>query len=189
MYFGLFDEKHKTAMVDLDERTPSTRPSTGLYDSGVLCQTCDNEILGSLENYGRQVLYSDNNFINFFEVKGITESVGLRSAHLRVEDYNGFKLFLVSLVWKMHISKNSFFSQVDPGTLHAENIRTKILNHEKMSDSEYEVAILAIEKTPLLLTRMIPNPKKIKHGMNTYYVVLIMAYSSCSIFRLTIRWT
>jgi hypothetical protein len=173
MYFGLFDEHHKTAMIDLEEKVPPKRPSTGIYDANVFCQSCDNVVLGSLENYGRKILYRNNGFINFFEAKEITISGGLKSAHLDVDNYASFKLFLISLLWKMHLSNNPFFTQVNLGSIHSERIRSKILNNEKIQESEYEVAILALDKVPDLITRMISTPKQIKQSGNTYYVSLI----------------
>ncbi|HCW08589.1 MAG TPA: hypothetical protein DGG95_14615 [Cytophagales bacterium] len=174
MYFGLFDEVHKTALVDLEEKTPTKRAPTGIYDSGILCQDCDNRILGTLENYGKKILCTNDSFKNFHESNEIIESGGLKSAIVQVADYIKFKLFLISLLWKMHISKNSFFSQVDLGSIHSENLRKKILNHEKIMETEYEVAIIGIDKKiPDLITSIIGRPRKIKSNSNTYYVSII----------------
>jgi hypothetical protein len=173
MYSGLFDKNHKTAMVDLEEKSPLKRPSTGIYDSNIFCAACDNEILGVLENYGKQTLCDGNGFINFFQSEIVSQNGGLKSAHIKIDDYTKFKLFLVSLIWKMHLSQNSFFSQVDIGPSHAERLRTKILNHEKISEDEYETAIIGIAQTPDLITNMISTPRKIKQERNIYYVCLL----------------
>lgn len=172
MYFGLFDDKHKVAMVDIINST-SKRPSTGIYDGGLFCQTCDNEVLGALEHYGKTILYSLDSFRDFFSWENIIDSGGLRSAMLDKVDYIKFKLFLLSLLYRMHLSNHPFFSQVDIGDSHAEFLREKIYANQKVAEDKYEVAIIGIQHEPDLFTNIILTPKKIQRRLNTYYVVLI----------------
>ena len=59
MYKDIFDEKHRLHEVEVTKgsiREDKLRQSGG-YEDQILCQTCDNKILGKLEKYARMVLY------------------------------------------------------------------------------------------------------------------------------------
>jgi len=173
MYFGLFDEKHKVAKAPLEDDSKIVFYPTGLYDSNILCESCDNVLLSNLENYGKSILYGDKGFIDFFKAENIRTTEGLKSAVVKGIEYNKFKLFLLSILFKMHLSKLDFFSEVDLGNKHAEKIRQKLLHADFIEEDEYEVAIISIDKLEDLITNMILNPKKIKQSLNTYYITLI----------------
>jgi hypothetical protein len=146
MYFGLFDASHKTSLVNLDDIERFKRPSSGIYDSGILCANCDNAIISNLENYGKTVLCDDETFKDFFKSSDTFINGGLKCLTL---------------------------NNVDLGLLHSEAIRKAIVNGDSIAEDKYEVAIVGIENLPDLFTNTINNPRKIKKGLNTYFVVLI----------------
>ncbi len=57
MYYGLFDEKHFIAPIDLIEFKRKKLLPAGFYDYDILCKECDNEVIGKLESYSKIVLY------------------------------------------------------------------------------------------------------------------------------------
>jgi hypothetical protein len=83
MYQDLFDEKHRIFEVlfkpDLQLQN-KTRQSGG-YDKDILCDKCDNKVLGSLERYASLALYggieltiqsrANQNTSSYINVKGI----------------------------------------------------------------------------------------------------------------------
>lgn len=174
MYFGLFDAGHKMSMVDLGQKERPKRKPTGVYDPDILCEKCDNETLGVLENYGKNALCGKDSIMlkSIFHSTDIKHGDGLKSANIKVDDYISFKLFLVSLLWKMHISNNDFFKNVDLGQKHSERLRLSILNRLKIAEDEYETCIIAVQN-PELILKMISTPRKIKQTHNTYYVALL----------------
>jgi hypothetical protein len=173
MYFGLFDDKNKLAMLDLDTQQQK-RPSTGIYESYILCRDCDNVILSKLETYGKEVLCdSDGVFKDFFKANEIVQSIGLKCARFQVTDYKNFKLFLISILWRMSISSNPFFNDVDLGLRHSEILRAAIFYNKTLNEDDYEVAIIAVQKLPDLIINMISRPRKIRQADNTYYVCLV----------------
>src|SRR5665647_2165945 len=57
MYKGLFDENHFIAQIDLIEFKRKRLLPNGFYDSNILCENCDNVILGILESYASIVIW------------------------------------------------------------------------------------------------------------------------------------
>jgi hypothetical protein len=61
MYATLFDQAHqlnKFLPADYIEGNKLVqKPHTGEYEGGLLCSTCDNEIIGGYEAYARKALY------------------------------------------------------------------------------------------------------------------------------------
>lgn len=176
MYIGILVKDYKSLIVNLAGEGRPKRSPSGLYDPNILCSKCDNSILSPLEKYGQQVLCNpDGTFIDFFNHPSIVQNGGLRLAKLKDINYTSFKLFLLSLIWRMHITKLSFFAHVDLG-LYAEQMRGALLGTHYVSEDQFEVAILGISDAPELITRLICNPKRIRKGDNTYYIILINGF-------------
>ena len=57
LYKELKDEDNSFVKAKLDTVT-SQKTYTGLFESNVLCENCDNTILGRLETYAYNVLYT-----------------------------------------------------------------------------------------------------------------------------------
>ena len=101
MYQELYDEKHSFILTTNHEITKpdgkkSFRP-TGEYEGNLLCQNCDNKIIGDLETYASKTLYG----------KGLPpeqapvvinhkNQQGIQFSFVKNIDYKKFKLFL----WK-----------------------------------------------------------------------------------------
>ena len=59
MYQDLFDEKHRIfeVLFKPDLQLQNKTRQSGVYDKDILCDKCDNKVLGSLERYASLALY------------------------------------------------------------------------------------------------------------------------------------
>ena len=170
MYQDLFDEKHRIFEVLFkqgDQLKKKSRQSGG-YDKNILCGNCDNKILGSLERYASLVLYGgieltiensqDQNKSTYINVNGI--------------DYQKFKLFLLSILWRAGISNLPIFQNVNLGE-HEKIIRDKILSNNPGSSVEYPCAIFTHLHNPIIPNQIIAEPGCLVSGGQQIYAFLI----------------
>lgn len=190
MYKGLFDEKHRIVLADLNNLKRIKSIPTGIYDANLLCIDCDGKKIGALETYASKALYGGelpNNECPIFSERVGPD--GIKSLFIENISYNKFKLFLLSILWRAHHSKNKFFKDVDLG-VYANKIRDMILNNNAKDESDFQTMVLAIRDCSVPLNTII-SPRKLKENNNTSYVIYINGvfyhfniskYSKASIF-------
>lgn len=83
-------------------------------------------------------------------------------------DYAKLKLFFLSLIWRMGISKLHFFHEVDLGP-HQAKIGKMLLNNHPGEPNEYPCEICLVEINERLLTDWQQQPHKYREGMKTFY--------------------
>jgi hypothetical protein len=146
MYQYLFDEKHQFMMTSSSEFTKDKsksqyRPS-GEYEGGILCHSCDNDILGAYESYASRVIYS---------TKGVPDNLAVKVTNYQNKDgqswslcenvdYQKFKLFLLSLLWRASISTRHLFSEIELGP-HENRIKRMIFTGDPGEEAEYPVQV------------------------------------------------
>lgn len=170
MYRGLFDEKHFIIKTSLGDLKNAKRLPTGFYDKHILCAKCDNHVIGQYETYASKVLYGGNN-LSKIEAPYFTEAIsesGLRSVLVNNISYKKFKLFLLSILWKAHISKQDFFKIVDLDS-NAESIRKMILEGNPGEENEFET-FMAYIQTKNKLVKSIIDPRPISKNPNQGYI-------------------
>lgn len=173
MYRGLFDAKHKLNYVNFLNPNLITPISDGLYDENILCAKCDNEILGKIETYVSIMIYGGNPGKNkISEFKKTKNTDGLVSVHINNIDYLKTKLFLLSILWRSHISKHPFFQEIDLGP-HAEKLRKMIIHDDAGHEHQYESAIAILKQNPSRPYKSIVRPKRLKLDLNTIHVFYI----------------
>lgn len=173
MYKGLFGDKHKLAFVSLDNIQKHKFISTGIYERDVLCQKCDNEILGKLESYASRAFYRKY-FANDDLLKSFNErdQVNLfKSITIESIEYTRFKLFLLSILWRAHISKHPFFKDIDLGK-YADKIRMMILTNEPGGEEELQTMI-AIAKSDKIPLQSVIMPRYLRFDGNSSYIFFI----------------
>ncbi|MBK8566025.1 MAG: hypothetical protein IPN76_22460 [Saprospiraceae bacterium] len=123
-------------------KIPSYRPN-GIYDKDILCAYCDNEVIGKLENYARTITFGGSNLKSHEMPKFLKRksSDGIESVIIENVDYTSYKLFLLSVLWRAHISKHSFFSNIHLGAK-AEQVRAMILDNNAGDENAFEVSII-----------------------------------------------
>ena len=172
MYKGIY-EKNQFGTYDKDFKKLRTNQK-GLRDHSILCQKCDNEILGSkLEKYGHYCLSGGGSF-NFMKLtinKGISPD-GVESLIFKNIEYKQFKLFLLSILWRSLITKLAEFDDVNLGP-HEEILRKMIFYEDAGDENEYPITIIKADITSKIPINFIASPKKIIFKGNTSYMYFI----------------
>lgn len=129
---GLYNEKHKIIKINVEAFAKSKRISyvpSGDYEGGILCNDCDNELIGELETYGRKILYGGLNpseQIECFHV--VNPNDGMKSTICKNVDYQRFKLFLLSILFRASISKRDLFQEASISDNELEALRLMLVN-------------------------------------------------------------
>lgn len=168
LYKGIYDDDHFIHKLDLKNPERSGKVPSSIYDKHILCRECDGEIISSYETYGSLVVYGDkkerNSSLQY-------EKIPPNTLLIKDIDYGKFKLFLLSILWRAHISKNDFFKEVDLGP-YAERLRKMILHGNPGEDDEFETCLIYYNEKSLPSSSVI-NPRKIKQNGNSCYHFLI----------------
>jgi hypothetical protein len=129
---NLYSSEHRIDLLKI-KKSPSLnfqhsdRP-TGEYEKGILCSSCDNNILGGYESYAKKAMFGGElqeqecpMFKNYIDREN--------NEYLHVEriSYVKFKLFMLSLLWRMSISSRPMFSQVNLNCEINESLRNMVL--------------------------------------------------------------
>jgi hypothetical protein len=174
----LYDENHRLHKFHPDELTKPNpkieKPISATYDGGILCNKCDNEVIGKYETYLSNVLKGNLSGKNKLECKKIKNIHGIDILEIENLNYTKTKLFLLSLLWRAHLSKNSEFSNVDLGP-YAEKIRVQIFSGIASNEDNFQITIFKLGE-PNNFSTFIGSPLKHTTGTATYYSMIILGY-------------
>jgi hypothetical protein len=178
MYQELFDANHKMYAFHphkiINGEGYMKRPSTGEYEGGILCAECDNQLLGDLEGYASKAIYGGklpknecptcNNYVNQF---------GVQFTNCKNISYQKFKIFLLSLLWRAHISSRPMFSEISLGP-HAEEIRKMIYEGNAGDVDDYPIFLMTYVNDKSIPTDLIAHPqkKRTKDGYVIYAFII-----------------
>jgi hypothetical protein len=168
MYKELFDEKHRLISFATSSPKSANSVPSGEYENDILCEDCDNKIIGGFESYADQVLYGGN--IPIY-TKNFKTPDGLEFSQVDGIDYSKFKLFLLSILWRASISNRPFFRQVSLGP-HEEEIRRMILNADAGLPKNFPCILISLRKRKFP-KKLIPNPRKVRIDNRIGYNFLI----------------
>lgn len=179
MYKYLYDDSHKIRMFSPYETSRGEgyikKPSTGIYESGILCADCDNKIIGdNYENYVSIVFYGGNLQVNedpIFET--FTDVDGISFTTYKNISYKKYKLFLLSILRRASISTNPFFNSISLG-LHSEILRKMVFEGEPGNIDDYAIAFLTYKIDKSLPIDLIAQPlQKIDKTGHTECIFMI----------------
>ncbi len=171
MYKGMQDELNRMIVANLNSLDASPKfQQSGYFDKYVLCANCDNVLIGKLERYTALVLFGGHSSEQIVFEKAVGPD-GVKSIIIKNIDYTRFKLCLLSVLWRAHISSNKFFKNVDLKE-NAEPIRQMILTNDPKEDSEYKISIVAVKNQKGLL-RMVFDPSIVQIG-NGFVAILFI---------------
>lgn len=147
------------------------------YDKNILCETCDNKILGGIyESYAQKAIYGGELPIEVSPkcVNYQNPNDGAEYSICKNFDYQKLKNFYLSVLWRASITDRPFFNYVELGKKHEERIRTILLNNEKISQDEYPIVITSFMRTENTLENLIAEPRRIKtkSGLNGYMFLI-----------------
>lgn len=83
-------------------------------------------------------------------------------------DYRLFKLYLMSLIWRMGITKLTAFESVKLGRKHEERLRSALINEDPLTTHDYPVILCAVTIQKNWLPDWIVPPHAGYFGMHTY---------------------
>lgn len=174
MHKGLRDEDNKFFLINIEDYSKSEKKYTGEFEPDILCQECDNKIIGQYETYAHKILYGGKiNKGENIKFKNQKNQSGLISTYVEGIDYKKFKLFLLSLLWRSSISSRKFYGQVSLGP-HEETIRKMILGGNSGKQLDYPCFISTyLNNKDKLSPDFIGQPVRVKNNDGTKYTFLI----------------
>lgn len=174
MHKGLRDDDNKFFLVNIEDFSKSEKRYTGEFESDILCQECDNKIIGQYETYAHKILYGGKiDKGENIEFENQKNQSGLVSTCVKGIDYKKFKLFLLSLLWRSSISSRKFYRQVNLGS-HEEIIRKMVISGNPGKQMDYSCFISTyLNNKDTLSPDLVGQPIRVKNGDGTKYVFLI----------------
>lgn len=135
-------------------------PSDGEYESGLLCNDCDNKFLGDYyENYASRAIYGGvlpAEECPTFE--SFRNQHGMEFIKCSKLNYHKFKLFLLSILWRASISKRPFFNEINLKE-HEEMIRQMLLSKNAGEVSRYPIVVMTYAHDHTLPKELISQPR------------------------------
>ena len=149
LFKPLYDSKHRFHMLSTVPDSPNRYEQKGIREK-LLCQSCET-LLSKYERYARTVLFG-----------GTEISVQKEDEKLIIGDidYNQFKLFQLSVLWRASVSNHRFFSGVNLGSRHQEILRKRILAENPESWTSYGCIICALTGKHEPITDFMLQPEK-----------------------------
>ena len=120
-------------VISAIESEPERYEQKGLREY-LLCRDCEQKL-------GRWEHYSKGAFVDASGVQITHHKMAVVFSNL---DYKSFKLFLLSLLWRMSVSTLDFFKEVSLG-LHEEKLRLALINEDPLRFHQYPCAMNVVE--------------------------------------------
>lgn len=164
MYQDLYDDKHKLHVFNLHEiiqgKGHIKKPSTGEYEGGILCESCDNKLLGGIyEDYVSKVMHADKISEDLrVSVTHCKDQYGVEFSKCNNLDYKKYKIFLLSILWRAHISSRPSFKEINLGP-HADMLRKMIYEGDPGRPEDYAIFIKTFINDPNASTDVIMIPQ------------------------------
>ena len=158
MYKGMEDGRNKIGVTILkNEIKTDTEIDYRYFDKDILCLNCETVKLSQLDGYGNRVLFGNQKINDSFKAT-VFEYPEIKLCVIENFDYSKFNLFLLSVLWRAHISKHIFFENINLDR-RAENIREAILtkNHELCNDVKISMFGLMFNRDKLYKTVVKPR--------------------------------
>lgn len=140
---SLFHNNHNLVKSDLSYflktgkiRIISPRQKSGEYDLYTYCKDCDGVIFNRLETYAKKILFSKSLPLTH-QYKYIETPNSITISNI---DYTKFKLFFLSILFRLGISTRELFKEVTLDD-RIDELRDMILNCNPKSDKEFPIII------------------------------------------------
>lgn len=167
---GLYDEKHRFLIIEKRDDTPKFKQRQKGLRERLLCKECETRI-SRWERYARSTIYGPG---NPKKVRLTGEGVALFDD----VEYKRFKLFLLSMLWRMSVSSLKEFSRVNLGR-HAKTIRSMLLGDDPGNEDDYGCFLTSVIfdsddlETNENLRRFMLHPERIRADGHICYRIFI----------------
>lgn len=157
LYETLYDEKHRVQVLSTIPKQGSWREQKGLREK-LLCDACEQKF-SIWERYASLILKG-----------GIPLTVRQESniVHISGLDYEKFKLFQLSVLWRAGISSLKFFEKVRLGK-HTEELRRLLLAGNPGPPERYGCFMFGLKHDSGTFTGVIMQPGKVRLNSHTAY--------------------
>jgi hypothetical protein len=132
-YKNLYDKIHRFNVITSDPLISEDFKQKGVYEK-LLCGDCE-------QRFSEWEKYAKESFGDGVGVKIERKGKLFRFSNL---DYVKFRLFLLSLLWRMGASRLNFFSLVELGDKHSEILRLALLKADPLEPLQYPCLISAV---------------------------------------------
>lgn len=147
----------------------TARKDIGNYREYLLCRPCEQRF-GRWEDYAKKT-FVDGKGLKVFQFK---EGVRLEGI-----DYSKFKLFLLSMLWRMGVSSLHLFAEVQLGKYHEEALRVALLNENPLDPTRYACFLMGLSIKGKIYTDWIFQPSLVKVKGQHCYRILINGILFC----------
>lgn len=163
MYANCYNDKHSFIEFNAGKNSFNKTRRKGTYEY-LLCSRCES-ILQKYEDYAKSILYG--------EVKPYIKQ-NMKQYINRNYEYNKFKLFSLSLLWRASISSHEIFVNASLGK-YEDELRKILLNGREIPVNEFPVYIIQ-----MLIKNELANSvfmeicqSKVKMGGKTIYQLIV----------------
>jgi len=140
---------------------------TGEFEGGILCEECDNKIIGSNESYVAKKIFTKA--VPKDKIKIKKNKNNIKSIHISNVNFTRTKLFYLSILWRMSISTRPFFYNVDLGP-YEEELRRMILDSNPHGQKDFPVFAIVHQPPQILITQ---KPTKHRKQNGIFYSCII----------------
>lgn len=165
-YRRIYDmPQHKFHVISTNSDVPDDFGQKG-YREYLLCESCESKT-ARWDHYASQV---------FYRKQHRRPAAGSRSFRFSEVYYKEFKLFLVSLLWRMHSAEGAVFSKIDLGPKHSERVRNAMLNEDPLSQDDYPCFITAVMIDGQFCEDWLFQPEPTRADGHRWYHLLVAGY-------------
>jgi hypothetical protein len=129
----------------------------------LLCKACEQR-LGRWEDYVKRA---------FVHGKGVTATPVEGGLKLHGIDYKTFKLFLLSLLWRMSVSTLEFFRLLKLEPEHNEKLRVALLDDDPLQPEDYSCILTIVKINGEFKKDWILQPSQVRNGTSRAYWLVI----------------
>ena len=149
-YTRMYDTKHRFFIINNDPDRDELLIQKGVREK-LLCRDCEKKF-SKLEGYVRNLFYGKSKL-----------SVYKDGEYLRIQnlDCAKFKLFLLSMLWRMGVARLKWFNEVALGP-HEEKIRCQLLNSQPGEPDQYPCVVIATMLNGRFSGNWILPPQKVR---------------------------
>jgi len=160
MYKGMENDENKIGVSTLKNNIKTaTEIDYRYFDRYILCVDCETVKLSQLDNYANRILFGDQKANDSFK-STVLEYSNAKVCIIENFDYLKLKLFLLSVLWRAHISNHNFFDNINLSS-RAEVIRQAILSKDLSSCKDVKISIFGLMFNRSKLMKAIPKPRHI----------------------------
>lgn len=166
-YHELYDLKHRAHIISTDPAIPDRYLQKGLRER-LLCEACEQKF-SRWEHYAK---------LAFVDGKTIRITRGQNCTFAKGFDYKKFRLFQLSLLWRMGASSLEAYSEVELGP-HQEKLRVALFHENPLKFDQYPCLHFVILFGGQFHKDGILPPIPLKCGAQDCYCVFINGVAFC----------